>query len=180
MRAARLLVSCVVTALAGCSGPDERRPIDAAPRPDAVTVDASASDAPPGLACVDGGAAAVTVDLGGDAAPLQFTTAWWNRGNTSKACFKIDVVLSTGTTVADPYLSDPQVLELVFPFEPALGANQVQLHLHQPDQFLGGTATVTALDDVEVVGSVTATAGAVMVTGAFTARRCLGIFDPCI
>ena len=164
----------------GCGGADERVPpvvIDAAVS-DAAT-DAG-PDAPPGQACTGGGSAAVMVDLGGDAAPLAFVAGWFNHGHGTKACFEIDVALSTRAYVEDSYLTDPALLEVTFPSPPVLGANTVQLHLHQPDTFLGGTATLTALADGEVTGSLAATGGAITVTGTFTAVRCPGIFDPCL
>lgn len=132
-------------------------------------------DAPPGQACTGGGASTVMLDLGGDAAPRSFVAGWLNHGHVTKACFDLDVALSTRAYVEDTYLTDPELLEVTFHQPPVLGANTVQLHLHQPDLFFGGTATLTALTAGDVAGSLTATSGPVTVSGTFSATRCAGI-----
>lgn len=180
MRASTIATAALAAlALLGCGGPDEHladaRPVTL----DAPAVDATV-DAAPGVACAAGGVATVMVDLGGDAQPRPYVAAWFNHGHGTKACFAIDVVLSTQAFVEDSYLADPHLLELTFAAAPVLGANPIQLHLHQPDQFLSGTATLTTVSATEVAGTVTATAGALTITGGFTAPPCLAIFDPCI
>ena len=169
----------VVIALAACGEPGER-PVDAAPPVDAPSLDGRPIDGPRGPSCIDGGRAEVVVELGGGAEPRTFSHAWFNHGHETKACFAVDVVLSSVNSVEGSYLDDPLVLEVVFDAEPVLGTNEVRLHLHQPDVRLRGTVEVSSLLDNEVGGVISAVGAEERVTGMFTARRCAGVFDPCL
>ncbi|MCB9572851.1 MAG: hypothetical protein H6709_12260 [Kofleriaceae bacterium] len=149
-----------------------------------MTVDATPPDAgldaTPGVACASGGAASVSVDLGDGSAATAYQAAWWNTGHVTKACFQIAVMLSTTTEVPDPYFGHAGLLEAWFTTPPALGDNAVSLHLYQPDAYVPATVTLTTLSDTEVAGSIDGGDGTLQVTGAFTAARCVAIYDPCI
>ncbi len=170
-----LTFALVAGSLCACGG-GEPVEVDASPAPDAVVE----PDGTPGVACASGGAASVSLDLGGNSQPIDFVGAWWNTGHVTKSCFEISVALSTGDVLPDPYYGADGVLEIWFPTTPVEGDNTVQLHLHSPDTYLGGTVTLTTLTDTEVAGTVDATDGPRHATGAFTAPRCQAIFDPCL
>jgi hypothetical protein len=163
----------VVVAFAACGGADEVL-VDA-PGPDAAATDATTDPV-----CTTSGTASVSLDLGTGAEPLAFSGAWWNTGHVTKACFEISVLLSTSAAFPQPYYGQEGVLEVWFGDAPALGTNNVQLHLHNPDTYLGGTVTLTTLTDTEVAGSIDATMGGTSASGSFSAVRCQAIFDPCI
>jgi hypothetical protein len=163
----------VVVAFAACGGADEV--VVDAPVPDAIAPDATTDPV-----CGTGGASSVSLDLGTGAEPLAFAGAWWNTGHVTKACFEVSVLLATGPVFPQPYYGQEGVLEVWFPLAPALGANNVQLHLHNPDTYLGGTVTLTTLTDTDLAGSIDATMGGVSAAGSFTSVRCQAIFDPCI
>jgi hypothetical protein len=168
----------VLVLAAACSGGGGATPIDAAPPvvdagPDAVSVDAVTAGS-------GGGAATVDVDLGTDPPPTRYAYAWWNHGHGSKACFAVDVVISTAATVDDGYVVDPAILEITFARPPVVGANAVQLHLHAPDRYLPGTATMAAVSATDLTGAVEGHDGALVISGDFTAVRCEAIYDPCI
>jgi hypothetical protein len=177
----------VITVLAfGCSGGDgSSMAIDA--RSDGGSVDAVAPtdatqdlDGRSEISCTAGGASTVTVDLGGDAAPIAYPSAWWNHGHVSKACFQIDVVLSRDPTIVGSYFTDPRVLEVQFGSAPTVGANPVQVHLHSPDTWMSGTVELSTASTTEYAGFVSATSGLIRVDGSFTASQCAAIFDPCL
>ena len=175
-----LLTPLATLALAACSGGDEHLPPVAV---DARVADAAVDapiDAPPGMSCVAGGVATVELTDGTAADPRELVAAWFNHGHVTKACFEIDVVLSPRAFIAGDYLSNPEVVEVMFHAAPVLGANPVQVHVHRPDVYLGGTVTLTTLDDTTVAGSLAASAAPYTASGAFTAVRCTNIFDPCL
>lgn len=171
-----LLVALITLPACGLGGSDD----DAVDVDARVAVDAAAPDARSTVACTAGGAASVSFDLGGNAAPLAFVSSWWNTGNDIKSCFDISVVLSTTDAVPFPYEGADGVLEIWFTTDAALGDNTVQLHLYQPDRYLSGTVTLTTLSDTDVAGTIDATDGASSATGSFSAVRCQAIYDPCI
>jgi hypothetical protein len=172
-------VALAAAPVCACGGTDEVEGdlvVDARAEP----ADAAAPDATPGVSCASGGAASVTFDLGGDSEPMTFGAAWWNTGHVTKSCFEISVALSATDVLPDPYYGAAGVLEVWFPTAPVLGENTVQLHLHAPDTYLGGTVTLTTLSDTAVEGTIDATSGSTTATGAFAAVRCQAIYDPCI
>ena len=169
-------VLALAAILGACGGGTDPVAIDARTEP----ADAAAPDATPGVACAGGGAADVTFDLGGNSEPIAFVAAWWNTGHVTKSCFEISVAFSTSEVLPAPYYGAAGVLEIWFPSAPVLGDNTVQLHLHDPDTYVGGTVTLTTLSDTDVAGTVDATDGPRHASGSFTAPRCVQIFDPCI
>lgn len=170
-----------LTPAAGACGGGATDAIDGA-APDARTVDAPIAtiDAPVGPTCTEGGDCTVVVDLGTDAERILFSHGWFNHGHETKACFAIDVVLSTRAAIEGSYLSDPQVLEISFAAEPVPGTNEVQLHLHTPDLRLRGFVEVLEVSADEISGIVDGVGSVESVRGKFVARRCENIIDPCI
>jgi hypothetical protein len=173
-----------IAIVVGCSGGNTPVELDAssdAPTDASAAIDAPlALDGPPMTTCQAGGNSTVMVDLGTNALPLHYSSAWWNRGNASKACWKINVVLSTQAVLTDPYLFDPNAIELSFGAVPVIGVNAVQVHVHSPDRYFAGVVTLSTTPDADVVGTIDAADSLLTVTGMFTAARCEAIFDPCI